>query len=160
MLKGLEALFAYENGSNSLGFVITAFVVGMIIASICMLYEIKVSGRIIRVLDRAGARSPETAIPAEAFGLSDGKLRRLLRPSTVISKYVKICEDGALTQKSLCYLDPAKADQAAIRYDRRRAHPRTVIIGAVLLAVLGIAMAFVIPDLVQMVKNFVSMVKK
>lgn len=153
----LERLFAYENGTVSLAFIITAFVAGAIIASAVMLREIKVPGRIIRTLDKAGARSPESAIPAKSFGFTESRLRRLLRPRSVISKYVRFCSDGLPNGETLCYLAPESADSAVIRYDGRRASPRTVIVGSVLLCALGVAMYYIIPNIEKMLNNLISM---
>ena len=160
--------FAY-NGQNTLAFVLTAFFVGIILACLVMLYQIKVPGRMVRALLAAGADSPERAITAAEAGFRrEWLLRFLFSPNAALAKYVGVLPEGEIRRgkkprpryaDARYYLFPQTRERAAIRYEYKRATVPALITAIVVFAIAVVAMHTVIEELVQMLKNFIATIQ-
>lgn len=159
-------IFSY-NGGNTLSFVILAIFLGTAAACVIMLYNIKIPGRMVRALSRAGANSPEKAISAADCGIkSERMLRFMLSERAALSKYVRIIpeetvkmgkKERAVLKSAKFYLEEETRLRAELRYDDKNANLLTVTVGIFLLALLAFAAVAIIPELTQMLKNFISM---
>lgn len=158
-------IFSFE-GLRSLDFVIVAFVVGIVIACAGMLYQIKIPGRVVRKLLAANALDEASALDASAFGMAEWLLRFILKDTGALAKYVKVIPGRTVRSgkriipvysEARYYLLPETKERASIRYERRRASVGALIAAMILFPVLGAVLLTVIPDLVQMVNNFINM---
>lgn len=158
-------IFSFE-GLGSLDFVIVAFVVGIVIACAGMLYQIKIPGKVVRTLLAAEALGEASALDASAFGFPEWLLRFILKDTGALAKYVKVIpvrtrRRGKSTEpvyaEAKYYLLPETKERASIRYERRRASVGALIAAMILFPILGAILLTVIPDLVQMVNNFINM---
>lgn len=162
----LNDIFTYDGG-NSLSFVVMGIFLGTAVACGVMLYNIKFPGGLVRALLRLDALSPESAVTAAECGFkSEALLRFMLSDTGALSKYVHIIpvktvkkgkKERVLLTSAKFYLEPETKYRAEIRYDRKKANPLTVVIGILLLALLALAAIWLIPELVQMFKNFIGM---
>lgn len=149
-----------------LHFILIGLVVGVAVACFLMLYQIRVPGRLIRGLIKAGADSPEKALEAAALGFkSERLLRFILSERGAAHKYVGIVPGRAVTRKkkkqlvmleARYYIRPETKLRASMRYDAKNAGVVSVIATIGLLAAAAAIMAAVIPELVQMFKNVFS----
>ncbi len=165
----LGDLLSY-NGSNSLSFVVFTMFLGAAVACAVMLYHIKIPGKMVRALSKAGANSPEKAIGAAECGITSERLLRfILSEGSALSKYVRILptetvkkgkKELSVLKSAKFYLEEETRVRAELRYDGRNANLLTVTVGVLLLAVLAFAAVAIIPDLVQMLKNFIGMFKQ
>lgn len=162
----LNDIFTYDGG-NSVSFVVMGIFLGAAAACGVMLYNIKFPGKLVRALLRLGALSPEGAVSAAECGFkNEALLRFMLSDTGALSKYVHIIpvetvkkgkKETVLLTKAKFYLEPETKYRAEMRYDRKKANPLTVVAGIVLLALLALAAIWLIPELVQMFKNFIGM---
>ena len=156
-----------SKGTSSVGFILIAFFIGIICAALMMLYQIAVPGKLVRALLRRQADCPERAANVQTLGFrSEALLRFLFKDTGALSKYVipkEQVKKGKKTRPVMLsaqyYLIPETKERAAIRYDRKRANVLNVVAAIVLFAVVGGVLYFVIPDLIQMLENFISIVK-
>lgn len=158
------------NGSNSLSFVVFAMFLGAAFACAVMLYHIKIPGKMVRALSKAGADSPEKAVGAAECGITSERLLRfILSDGSALSKYVRILpaetvkkgkKELAVLKSAKFYLEEETRVRAELRYDGRNANLLTAATGILFLAMLAFAAVAVIPDLVQMLKNFIGMFKR
>lgn len=165
-------IFAYD-GKNTLAFVVMGIFVGTAVACFIMLYNIKLPGKLVRALSKLGANSPERAVSASECGFkSEFILRFMLSENGALAKYVRIIpngkENGEKTPKDRSarsirlseasfYLEESTRIRAELRYDKKNANTLTVIVGILLLLILALAMLIIIPDLMQMLENFIGM---
>ncbi len=157
--------FAYD-GQNTLAFVLTAFFVGIMLACLGMLYQIKLPGRMVRALLKAGADSPEKAVTAGQAGFHrEWILRFMMSANGALAKYVGVLPQTHIRRgKKLrpryadarYYLYPQTRDRAAVRYQTRQATVPALIAAIVVFGLAAVVMHTVIGDLVQMCKNFIS----
>lgn len=159
-------LFVYENGSNTLAFLLFSAVIGIIAACVFMLYQIKVPGRLVRALSERKAYGEDTAVSAASLGYhNEWLLRFLLSQNGALSKYVAVT--GAKKDKSGkdilhtagLYLREETKDRAELRYRKKNATVGALIAAIVLFSALAVALHFVIPELITMLENFIDMVK-
>ena len=162
----LNDIFTYDGG-NSVSFVVIGIFIGAAVACIVMLYIINFPGKMVRALVRLGALSPESAVSASDCGFkSEELLRFMLSEKGALSKYVHIIpvetvkkgkkEKTVLTSAKF-YLEPETKDRAEIRYEKKRAGVLTAVVGILLLGILALAVIWLIPELMQMLKNFIGM---
>lgn len=165
----LDDVFAY-NGANTLAFVIFAFLIGIVLACALMLWQIKVPGRLVRALIAAGANAPERAIGAEQLGMhSERTLRFLLKDTGALSKYVRVLPVKQIKRgkrsypeymSAKYYLAPQTEHRAALRYEAKRASVPALIAAIVFFSILAVVLLTVIPDLLQMLNNFLEIIGK
>ena len=55
------------------------------------------------------------------------------------------------------YLEPETKDRAELRDEKKRAGVLTAVVGILLLGILALAVIWLIPELMQMLKNFIGM---
>lgn len=149
-----------------LHFILIGLVVGVAVACFLMLYQVRVPGRLIRNLIKAGADTPDKALEAAALGFkSEWLLRFILSERGAAYKYVGIVPGQVKTHKkkeqiimlkARYYIRPETKLRAAMRYDAKNAGVVSVIAAIGLLAAAAAIMAAVIPELVQMFKNVFS----
>ncbi|MCI8589132.1 MAG: hypothetical protein HFE77_00210 [Clostridiales bacterium] len=158
----MKEIFTYT-AHPDLRFVLIGFVVGISIACLIMLYQIRVPGRLIRTLIKAGADSPEKALRAQDLGFkSEWFMHFVLSERGAARKYVGIVpgpvirkkgKEQIVMSKAEYYILPETKLRASMRYDAKNANAFTVIISILLFAAAAIILAYVIPDLLQMMKN-------
>lgn len=162
----MDNILSYSNGANTLAFVIIAFLIGIVLACVLMLWQIKVPGAIVRTLLKAGADAPERAIGADKLGMSEALLRFVLKDTGALAKYVRVIPGKTVRQgkqtrpvytDARYYLAPETRDRAAIRYDRRRASVGALIAAIVVFSACAVVLTFIIPDLIRMLENFLAM---
>ena len=160
-------IFAYENGSNTLAFVLMTLTVGIVAACAVMLWQIKVPGAMVRVLSKRGAVGRDKAVPAAELGYKNELfLRFLLSENSALSKYVDvILRDrdrkgrGIYTTASICLREETK-DRAELRYNRKNATVGALIAAMIVFSILAVILNFIIPDLIQMLENFINSLKE
>ena len=152
--------FFNEGGWGTLPYILAMALAGVIVACIAMLWQIKVPGKIVRTLDENGAHSPEEALDAAALGYkSERKLKRRFSPNGALHKYVVVTfEEGAegVYLKAKYHLDPQRLDAAQMRYKKKNATVPALITAIIAFSIVAVIMGFIIPDLVQMLKNFIA----
>jgi len=159
-------IFKYENGNNTLAFLLLTIVAGIILACAVMLWQIKVPGKLVRALSGKGAYGEGKAVKAKELGYkSEWLLRFLLSENGALCKYVGINaaeqdKAGKAVLLTAClYLKKETKDRAALRYSKGNAGTGALIAAIILFSILGVVMYFVIPELIQMLENFVNQVK-
>lgn len=158
--------FLNSNGSGKLSFILLTAVIGIVVACIAMLWQIKVPGKLVRKLSAREAVGEDKALSAAELGYTkEWLLRFLLSENTALRKYVGVT--GAerdkkgkeiLTASSL-YLREETKERAELRYNKKNASTGTLIIAIVLFSALAVAMYFIIPDLIKMLENFIGTLK-
>lgn len=159
-------IFKYENGNNTLGFLLMTMVIGIILACGIMLWQIKVPGKLVRSLSQKKAYGEDGAVKAGELGYTkEWLLRYLLSENGALRKYVGIKsheKDGKgrdVLLSSELYLKEKTRDRAELRYRANNATTGALIAAIILFSLLAVAMHFVIPELIQMLENFVNQVK-
>ena len=153
-------------GLPDLSMILIGMVVGIAAACLIMLYQIRVPGKIIRALIRAGADAPEKALNAGqlgfkhewllAFALGENGAARKdvgILPGKVRRRGKKTCP---VLLDARFYILPETKLRASMRYDRKNASWLTVVGSVILFAAAALVLAYVIPDLIQMLKNALS----
>ncbi len=162
----MAELFVYENGTISLAFLLFSAVIGIIIACAFMLYQIKVPGKLVRALSDKEAYSEETAVSAAELGYKrEWLLRFMLSGNGALAKYVAVISHEKdkrgkdILATANFYLREETKDRAQMRYNKNNASAGALIAAILLFSALAVALYFVIPELITMLKNFVESVK-
>lgn len=146
----------------TLDVVLWSMFIGLIIGALAMLYNKKVGGAVVRKLFDEKAALPEQAMTLKQMGLEKNFLVRFaLRKGSGLRKVVLSTEqDAKVTDETLFYLPEEKYSRAALQYDNDGTSVLTVFFAIVLFAIMMIGVRTIVPYLMQMLKNFIEMVKE
>ena len=146
----------------TLDVVLWSMFIGLIIGALAMLYNKKVGGAVVRKLFDEKAALPEQAMTLKQMGLEKNFLVRFaLRKGSGLRKVVLSTEqDAKVTDETLFYLPEEKYSRAALQYDNDGTSVLTVFFAIVLFAIMMIGVKTIVPYLMQMLKNFIEMVKE
>ena len=154
----------------SLEQVLLPMLAGIILAAAIVLCNKKIFGKIIRRLIDLRAFTPATAVTLSEAGIRETRMLRLvLREKSTFRKLVHTCpssSDGdaeAAKHADLSslrfYLPEENCDRAELQYDNNGASFLGVFLASVLFLAAMLFLLTVVPDLVQMVKNFIEIAK-
>lgn len=148
--------------------VILAFCIGILLASLYMLYQKLVPGNIVRAILKAEAHTPESAKTLTELGLDKNPLYRFeLRRNTVLRKTVlRVSEQGSdesesetasedtenVEQEERFYISEEEKYRAEVRFDKKG----NGIAGLVLTAVLTVALAILLIKLTPAVLGMID----
>lgn len=159
-------IFAYENGSNTLAFVLMTLAIGIVVACSVMLWQIKVPGALVRLLSKKSAVGEDKAVTAAELGYdNEWFLRFLLSENGALCKYVGVIfRDRDKKGKGIhctasLYLKEETKDLAELRYNRKNASAGALIAAIIIFSALAVILNFIIPDLITMLENFISSLK-
>ena len=167
------AHFSFDaSARTALRNVILAFCIGILLASLYMLYQKLVPGNIIRAILRAEAHSSESAKTLTELGLDKNPLYRFeLRRNAVLGKMVlRASEQGSdksesetaskdaksATQEERFYISEEDKYRAEIRFDKKGNGVAGLVLTAALTVVLAILLIKLIPAVLGMVDNLLG----
>ncbi|MBR2447227.1 MAG: hypothetical protein IKB28_11275 [Clostridia bacterium] len=178
-----------RGGVINLSWAIIALCLGMVLAAILGVYEKKGLGEFVRKLIYEECHTPETAKTLYELGFhKNAAVRGALRNGS-LSKVVVCTQkkeyDDAIAQKKAEYEQNASKDDPAfrslaykinyqtdtfyipkdasyaadVRYDKRGSGWLSVLAVAVLSVLIALFIIFILPDMLQMLDNFIGLLK-
>jgi len=178
-----------DDGLINLSWAIVAFCLGMVVAAILAVYEKKGLGEFVRKLIYEDCYTPESAKTLYELGFRKNAAVRGALRSGSLSKIVKCAQkvayDEQIAQKKAEYEQNATKDSPAfvsvpykinyetdtfyipkedsyaadVRYDKKGSGWIAVLIVAVLSLVVAAFIIFILPEMLQMLDNFIGMMK-
>lgn len=178
-----------DDGLINLSWAIVAFCLGMVVAAILAVYEKKGLGEFVRKLIYEDCYTPESAKTLYELGFRKNAAVRGALRSGSLSKIVKCAQkvayDEQIAQKKAEYEQNATKDSPAfvsvpykinyetdtfyipkedsyaadIRYDKKGSGWIAVLVVAVLSLVVAAFIIFILPEMLQMLDNFIGMMK-
>lgn len=178
-----------DDGLINLSWAIVAFCLGMVIAAILAVYEKKGLGEFVRKLIYEDCYTPESAKTLYELGFRKNAAVRGALRSGSLSKIVKCAQkvayDEQIAQKKAEYEQNATKDSPAfvsvpykinyetdtfyipkedsyaadVRYDKKGSGWIAVLVVAVLSLVVAAFIIFILPEMLQMLDNFIGMMK-
>lgn len=178
-----------DDGLINLSWAIVAFCLGMVVAAILAVYEKKGLGEFVRKLIYEDCYTPESAKTLYELGFRKNAAVRGALRSGSLSKIVKCAQkvayDEQIAQKKAEYEQNATKDSPAfvsvpykinyetdtfyipkedsyaadVRYDKKGSGWIAVLVVAVLSLVVAAFIIFILPEMLQMLDNFIGMMK-
>lgn len=178
-----------DDGLINLSWAIVAFCLGMVIAAILAVYEKKGLGEFVRKLIYEDCYTPESAKTLYELGFRKNAAVRGALRSGSLSKIVKCAQkvayDEQIAQKKAEYEQNATKDSPAfvsvpykinyetdtfyipkedsyaadVRYDKKGSGWIAVLVVALLSLVVAAFIIFILPEMLQMLDNFIGMMK-
>ena len=144
----------------NMNYILIGLYVGIVIALSVICYRKNHMGKAIRAIIEKGALSEESALTAEELGLAGKRtlisaLRREKFGSLV--KTADSAKDG--DAQARYYIPEDRRYEAENRYSRRGSGIGSVIIWAVILIPVFMFLRFIIPELLQLLDNFITSIK-
>jgi len=147
-----------ENTITTLNIIVWSIFIGFFIAIIITLYNDMVSGSVVRGLLKKKAFSKENAIQASDIGCKKGVLKFSLRISSTLRKIV-CTADGASSNEPngvKLYIPQQYIKKAESLYGTKGISVKSIILAVIALFILALLALTFIPDLIQMLTNFIS----
>ncbi|MBO7148647.1 MAG: hypothetical protein J6V93_02210 [Clostridia bacterium] len=139
--------------------VIWAIIIGFALAGIISLYTRSVIGTFVSYLLKNKAHTPETARALSDAGIKNPLTKASLSKNGTLSRLVKTQDVDLDAQNRRYYIEEKDAFRADRLYARGGANPVTLVFALVLLIIAAVIIYTALPELIQMAKNFTSMVK-
>lgn len=145
--------------------VIVAFCIGILLASLYMLYQKLIPGSIVRAILKAESHTPDTAKTLAELGLDKNPLYRFeLRHNAMLKKMVSRAdedvaegEDAENTeQQQRFYISEEAKYRAEIRFDKKGNGVAGLVLTAVLTVVLAILLIKLTPVVLGVVDNLLK----
>ncbi len=145
----------------SLDLVLWSMFIGIVIGALAIFYNKKIGGAVVRKLFDEKSTDPSTAMTLTQMGLQKNFLIRFaLRRGSGLRKVVlSVEEDAKVTDETAFYLPEEKYPRAALQYDNNGTSIFTVFLAVILFAVMILIIRALMPDMLQLVKNFTDMVR-
>ncbi len=158
--------FELYNPTISLELIVWSLCIGLCVGAVLSFINNRVIGGYARYLIKNGILTPEKAQTLEESGygknifvrsaLKEGKpLRRMVR---ILGEEEREVSDADLKTARI-YIPEEMRITAEIRYEERGNSPVNLILSLLLLIALALVVLFVMPELLQMIDNFLTMVK-
>ena len=144
----------------NLNYILLALYAGVVIALSVVCYRKRHLGKAVRAIIEKGALSEDSALTAEELGLAGSRtlssaLRREKFGSLV--KAASSGKDGGSVARY--YIPEDRRYEAETRYSGRGCGIGAVIIWAVILIPVFMILRFIIPELLQLLDNFITSIK-
>ena len=175
--------FELYNPFISLDLIVWALFAGFVLASLLALYNKRIIGGFVKAMLRDECLSPETAKTVTELGYgSDWFIKNALRTDTVLRRFVVRIDkdaDGADSSEqpkgekkkrppkhdaidfttARFYIPEELKYKADVRYASRGTNIITFVIGVAALIAAAFAAIYFIPDLIQLIDNFITQMK-
>ena len=164
--------------------IIWGLYIGIVLGTLGSVIFRHYSGKIIKSLVRSSANSEETAKTLRELGLNKSPfVRGYLKDDSLIRRSVMICDDpyksaehGKIKKfwyekflrtpvpmsidfnKAKFYLPEENRIAAELRFKEEKHPVRNFVLSAVILSAVALFAAFAIPELLQMLDNFISLI--
>lgn len=173
--------FELYNPFISLDLIVWALFAGFVLASLLALYNKRIIGGFVKAMLRDECLSPETAKTVTELGYgTDWFIKNALRTDTVLCRFVVRIDkdmdgtenpaesDGGEKKKrqpkhdvidfstARFYIPEELKYKADVRYANRGTNLFTFVLGVVALIAAAFAAIYFIPDLIQLIDNFIT----
>ena len=156
-----ETVTLGTNTVTTLNIIVWSLFIGFILAIFATLYNKFVIGRLVHALLEKGANTEDTAISTSEAGCNNAFVRLALRRGTALRRVVYMVGDTELhdAKYDACaalYIPEETRHRAEVTYGKSDITAGGVILAAIACAVIAITALILIPDLIQLLANFID----
>lgn len=148
------------NTVTTLNIIVWSLFIGFVLAIIITVFNKIVVGRFVRKLIEKEAFSEESALSLSDIGCKNIYLKFALRKKGTLRHIVYAAKGdiktSVKTEKAKFYIPEKTQKKAESIYGKKDITAKTVILSVIALLIVSMAALYFIPDLITMLKNFIS----